>query len=111
MSHINYQVSDTSSRDATKDKSGPLLVDLLTETQQYNVQHKAIVPDEIPLIQNTILRWTDKIGLDLVLITGGTGFAPRDQTPEVNNIFFLKKFKSYLIYKNLILITMIELFL
>ncbi|KAI9269302.1 MoaB/Mog domain-containing protein [Phascolomyces articulosus] len=75
-------VSDTSSLNATKDKSGPLLVELLTETQQYNVQQKAIVPDEITLIQKTVEHWCDNIGLNLVLITGGTGFAPRDQTPE-----------------------------
>ncbi|KAI7850827.1 MoaB/Mog domain-containing protein [Circinella umbellata] len=75
-------VSDTSSLDATKDKSGPLLVNLLTETKQYNVQQKAIVPDDISLIQKTIEHWTDTLSLDLVLITGGTGFAPRDQTPE-----------------------------
>ncbi|KAG2221027.1 hypothetical protein INT45_009276 [Circinella minor] len=75
-------VSDTSSLDGTKDKSGPLLVNLLTETKQYNVQQKAIVPDDIMLIQKTIEYWTDTLSLDLILITGGTGFAPRDQTPE-----------------------------
>ena len=94
-------MSDTSSLDATKDKSGPLLVNLLTETKQYNVQQKAIVPDDISLIQKTIEHWTDTLSLDLVLITGGTGFAPRDQTPEVKS--FLpppavrkKKVDSYL---------------
>ncbi|KAI9492942.1 MoaB/Mog domain-containing protein [Zychaea mexicana] len=75
-------VSDTSSIDATKDKSGPLLAELLTETRQYNVRQTAIVPDEPTPIKKTVEHWCDTMGVDLVLITGGTGFSPRDQTPE-----------------------------
>ncbi|KAI8142729.1 MoaB/Mog domain-containing protein [Fennellomyces sp. T-0311] len=75
-------VSDTASLDATQDKSGPLIAELLTETEQYTIQQRAIVPDETRSIQHTIEHWADVVGLDLILITGGTGFAPRDQTPE-----------------------------
>ncbi|KAI9315877.1 hypothetical protein BX666DRAFT_2028118 [Dichotomocladium elegans] len=75
-------VSDTASIDATKDQSGPLLVELLKETGQYDILNCLIVPDEIHSIQNTIKHWCDQLQLDFILITGGTGFAPRDKTPE-----------------------------
>jgi molybdenum cofactor synthesis domain-containing protein len=40
------------------------------------------VPDEQPLICEKLVDWSDNLGLDLILTTGGTGFAPRDVTPE-----------------------------
>jgi gephyrin len=40
-----------------------------------------IVPDEVNLIRATVSSWVDD-GINLILTTGGTGFAPRDQTPE-----------------------------
>jgi molybdopterin adenylyltransferase len=46
------------------------------------VELEAIVPDERTIIAGTLLTWADEVGLDLVLTTGGTGFAPRDVTPE-----------------------------
>jgi molybdenum cofactor synthesis domain-containing protein len=43
---------------------------------------RAIVPDERPLIREQLIEWSDGGGIDLILTTGGTGFAPRDVTPE-----------------------------
>lgn len=38
------------------------------------------------MIQKVILEWTDTLGLSLILTTGGTGFSPRDVTPEVHGV-------------------------
>lgn len=46
------------------------------------VVEKTIVPDERPQIAAQLRRWADELRLDLILTTGGTGFAPRDVTPE-----------------------------
>jgi molybdenum cofactor synthesis domain-containing protein len=46
------------------------------------VELQTIMPDERLEIAGTLLTWADEVGLDLVLTTGGTGFAPRDVTPE-----------------------------
>jgi molybdenum cofactor synthesis domain-containing protein len=42
----------------------------------------AVVPDEKPTISHAIIEWVDGGSVDIILTTGGTGFAPRDQTPE-----------------------------
>lgn len=44
-----------------------------------------VVPDEQAVIRERLLEWADSVGLDLVLTTGGTGFASRDVTPEATN--------------------------
>jgi molybdopterin adenylyltransferase len=46
------------------------------------IAQEAIVPDERLVIAGTLRAWADELALDLVLTTGGTGFAPRDVTPE-----------------------------
>lgn len=82
-------VSDTASQDSTQDKSGPLLVDLLKEANAYSVQQQAIVADDIDAIQATVKHWCDQVKVDLVLVTGGTGFSARDTTPEVGNVMIM----------------------
>jgi len=74
-------VSDRSSRGEREDLSGPILQSKALENG-LEVAHFAIVPDEISAIQNQILAWCGDPQLDLILTTGGTGFAPRDVTPE-----------------------------
>jgi len=75
-------VSDRGYRGEYRDLSGPVICELVTERLGANVEVEAIVPDEQPAIAGTLLTWADEVGLDLVLTTGGTGFAPRDVTPE-----------------------------
>lgn len=75
-------ISDRGYKGEYQDRSGPLIGELLTERLGAIIERETIVPDERSVIAETLLRWTDKLGLDLVLTTGGTGFAPRDVTPE-----------------------------
>ena len=75
-------ISDRGSRGEYRDLSGPLIGEILAERLGANVAAEAIVPDEQALIADTLRLWADERRLDLVLTTGGTGFAPRDVTPE-----------------------------
>jgi len=75
-------VSDRCSRGEAEDASGPLIGRLVAERLQAEVRMQAIVPDEQENIRSTLIDWCDEERLDLVITTGGTGFAPRDVTPE-----------------------------
>ncbi len=74
-------VSDRSARGQRPDDSGPLIRQMV-ERQGWTVEHEDIVPDERSAIQAALAAWVDDARLDLILTTGGTGFAPRDVTPE-----------------------------
>ncbi len=76
-------VSDRGAAGESEDRSGPLLVRMLEEQLAgAKVVATAIVPDDIEGIQAFIREWADEQQVALILTTGGTGFAPRDQTPE-----------------------------
>lgn len=76
-------ISDRGSRgERPVDLSGEAIRELVTVELGAAVAHYAIVPDESPAIQARLCAWCDEERLDLVLTTGGTGFAPRDVTPE-----------------------------
>jgi molybdenum cofactor synthesis domain-containing protein len=75
-------ISDRGARGEYEDKSGPLIQEMVTGRLEASLAKYEIVPDEIELIKNTLINWADEMGLDLILTTGGTGFAPRDVTPE-----------------------------
>ena len=77
--------SDRSSRGERPDLSGPALVELVT-AQGWTVIHTAIVPDDLEALRNTLSTWADSGEIDIILTTGGTGFAPRDITPEATNL-------------------------
>lgn len=73
-------VSDRCSRGECEDKSGPLIRELtadLGKTAEY-----IIVPDEKEEIENALIYLCDDVKADVIFTTGGTGFAPRDVTPE-----------------------------
>lgn len=75
-------VSDRGYQGAYRDLSGPAIREIMTERLGAQVELEAVVPDERNVIAGTLFVWADEVGLDLVLTTGGTGFAPRDVTPE-----------------------------
>jgi molybdenum cofactor synthesis domain-containing protein len=74
-------VSDRSARGKRPDGTGPILEALLRENG-WEVAATAIVPDEPAEIRAVLVKWADEAHLDLILTNGGTGFAPRDVTPE-----------------------------
>jgi len=74
-------VSDRSSRGEREDLSGKVLIDKVNASDQINTYYE-IVPDEIPAIQSALLKWCQDPDLNVIITTGGTGFAPRDVTPE-----------------------------
>ena len=75
-------VSDRSARGERADESGPVLAELLaSRVPGALVTQRAVVPDEQSEIAATLLAWCEA-GLQLIVTTGGTGFAPRDVTPE-----------------------------
>jgi len=76
-------VSDRCSRGEAEDASGPLIREWVSERLQAQVVQQCIVPDEADAIRETLLSWSDEEKLDLIITSGGTGFAPRDITPEV----------------------------
>ncbi|HEY65831.1 MAG TPA: molybdopterin adenylyltransferase [Caldilineae bacterium] len=75
-------VSDRVSRGVAEDKSGPLISRMVRDRLGALVVEEQVVPDEQYLIEEVLRRWADEEELDLILTTGGTGFAPRDVTPE-----------------------------
>lgn len=74
-------VSDRSARGERADLSGPALVEAVQQ-QGWQIVHQAIVPDEMQDLREQLIAWADSGEIDLILTTGGTGFAPRDVTPE-----------------------------
>lgn len=74
-------VSDRAARGEREDASGPALMQLVQETGWF-VTITALVPDEESAIRDKLMIWADAAELDVILSTGGTGFAPRDVTPE-----------------------------
>jgi molybdenum cofactor synthesis domain-containing protein len=75
-------ISDRAARGEYKDESGPALVEMIRAHFQADALVTRVVPDEIAEIQRMLVAWCDDEHLDLILTTGGTGFAPRDVTPE-----------------------------
>ena len=72
-------ISDT--RTIETDTSGALLISQLNAAG-HNLVGRAIVPDDITAIRAQILAWRAEPGIEIILTTGGTGFSPRDNTPE-----------------------------
>ncbi len=74
-------LSDRSARGERADVSGPALADLV-RAQSWSVAKQALLPDDESAIRAELIAWADSGEVDVILTTGGTGFAPRDVTPE-----------------------------
>ena len=74
-------ISDKGYRGERVDTSGPNLCNILKE-KGYDVVYSSILPDDKEMIQAELCKCADELGIALVLTTGGTGFSPRDITPE-----------------------------
>ncbi|HLA98163.1 MAG TPA: MogA/MoaB family molybdenum cofactor biosynthesis protein [Anaerolineales bacterium] len=74
-------VSDRSARGERADVSGPALEAILAE-QGWVVLRRQVLPDDLLRLSDALAKWADSGELDVILTTGGTGFSPRDVTPE-----------------------------
>jgi len=85
-------ISDT--RTEETDKSGGLLVERLTSAG-HELAGKAIVPDDIAAIRSQAQAWIADDAVDVMITTGGTGFAPRDVTPEAIRPLFRREMDGF----------------
>lgn len=74
-------VSDKGSRGERQDLSQGVIRELVDQING-QVMEYIILPDEQPLLEEKLKEYSDEMNLDLIFTTGGTGFAPRDITPE-----------------------------
>lgn len=74
-------LSDKGYAGEREDKSGPLIKEMVEE-QGYEVVDMIVLPDEQKMIEEKLIQLCDEAKMDLILTTGGTGFSPRDCTPE-----------------------------
>lgn len=74
-------LSDRSWRGERPDSSGPALAQLV-EAEGWSVVKREIRPDDESAIRELLVNWADSGEMDVILTTGGTGFSPRDVTPE-----------------------------
>ncbi|HLF28157.1 MAG TPA: MogA/MoaB family molybdenum cofactor biosynthesis protein [Anaerolineae bacterium] len=75
-------VSDRSARGERPDAGGPVIEQFVRETWGWPIAQTAIIPDDASAIGSTLVEWCDVAQVNLIFTTGGTGFAPRDVTPE-----------------------------
>jgi molybdopterin adenylyltransferase len=74
-------ISTKGSQGRREDESGALAARMLEE-EGFPVIKKGIVPDERHQIVDTLVQWTDNLGLSLIITSGGTGLSPTDVTPQ-----------------------------
>lgn len=74
-------LSDKGAVGEREDKSGPLIREII-EKENYLVIDQRVLPDEQKTIEETLIHLCDRLKVDLILTTGGTGFSLRDRTPE-----------------------------
>ena len=74
-------ISDRSSRGERPDTSGPALEEVVI-AQGWQIVRRQIIPDDFSTIRQLLAEWVDSGEMNVLLTTGGTGFSPRDVTPE-----------------------------
>lgn len=72
-------ISDSRKKD--QDESGKLIINALT-INGFNIVDYKIIPDEFDLIEKELIYYSDKLGVNIIITTGGTGVGPHDVTPE-----------------------------
>jgi len=77
-------ISDTCFKGGRVDLSGKIIIDILKKIGS-DILSYDIVPDEVELIKERLIFYCDGLKADFVFTTGGTGFGPRDVTPEATN--------------------------
>ncbi|MHB1152727.1 MAG: MogA/MoaB family molybdenum cofactor biosynthesis protein [Eubacteriales bacterium] len=82
--------SDSTAAGTRIDESGPLLMSLL-QSEGYTEPYYRAVPDDFEVMRQLLLDLCDKEKVNLILTTGGTGFSPRDITPEATEAVIEKK--------------------
>ena len=85
-------ISDT--RDEESDKSGRLLAERAVGAG-HELAGKAIVRDDVEAVRAQVRKWVEDAGVDLIISTGGTGFAPRDVTPEAVKPMFRREMDGF----------------
>ncbi|KAJ3975269.1 MoaB/Mog domain-containing protein [Lentinula raphanica] len=79
---VSDRAFNSPSSDSSYDKSRPAIEETLAKYPAFLCTHHAIVPDEISSIQDAVKNWVEDGDVDWIVTTGGTGFGPRDRTPE-----------------------------
>jgi molybdopterin adenylyltransferase len=74
-------LSDKGSKGQREDISGKIIQEMLLDNGITTVMYE-IIADEVDLIKERLINWSDELRLDLIITTGGTGVSPRDVTPE-----------------------------
>lgn len=74
-------ISDRGWRGERLDKSGQVAKEFISRLG-IEVAKYEVVPDEAEIISKKLREWSDAVGLDLIVTSGGTGLSPRDVTPE-----------------------------
>ena len=85
-------ISDT--RTEATDTSGALLVERL-QGAGHELAVRAVLRDDVEAIRATVRCWVSNEGIDVILTTGGTGFAPRDVTPEAIRPLFRREMDGF----------------
>jgi len=75
-------LSDKGAAGQRTDESGPLIRRMLEEDGRYVVEKEVILSDDREKLESELVCMADEEGMELILTTGGTGFSPRDNTPE-----------------------------
>lgn len=74
-------ISDRGARGEYEDRSGPVIVEVINGRTPWQITHQQIIPDDFETIVEIMVQWCTE-DVHLLLTSGGTGFSPRDITPE-----------------------------
>jgi cyclic pyranopterin phosphate synthase len=84
-------VSDT--RTVDEDESGKIIVNTLLK-KGFEIFEYKVLPDEMKIIQEQLIKYCDEMNVDFIITTGGTGIGPRDVTPEATKEIIIKELKG-----------------